>query len=555
MPLALISLRIRNRFLVPFILLMLLMLSSVNLTFAGNLTPALTDKEHATNGPPSDNTSKIYFRELQNHYLKVIGSSFNTSEFHKSFAALDGFIHSPQFSQLDFSGNERAYFTWMMDYAYWLILQSNQMPQKEARLQKLKAHKHLRALLTPEVLSQDIQLADTIPASFYELDESRLTTIPPIFFYLLHKAGTYHHAANSIFYDDLRFYCYTALLQNQNIPKKIQDDIAFFLKIDTPSFQNCTPHIFLLNAVKKSDYNEISRLIELGIPVDQISYHLYQEGTNEARYDKDYDPLVHAVRNRDLIAATILIEKGADLSINYGNDAKNNIMSEALSPAIMQYAASGYRKLNTEMLDLLLAKGADINASTPDSYLLAYALNDQFSDDTVLRYLLKNGADPNIKIEAIKDIPLSIALHQAAYPEHYPRKQNFVKILIEEGHAEINRTYIRRYIKPKDSRQAYPEYVTPIYHFLQKIALQENVAEQSLQTLKYLLKSGADLSIGGICQADMDCSALTNGWEALVSVAHSAHSPAVKCLIYEYRPDEIAVNALEESAFSACISE
>lgn len=543
MPSALISLLLRCS------ILILLLLSSLNLTVAESLMPALVLQESQQKRAAIHAPSTVHFRELQKHYLATINTTFDTPQFHKNFAALDEFISSPQFSHIDFSGNEAAYFTWIMDYAYWLILQSEQLPQKEARLQKLKAHIHLRALLTPEILSQDIQLGDTIPASFYALDESHFATISPLYFYLLHKAGTYNHNASAIYKDDLRLYCYNMLLQKRKIPTNIQNYIAFTLKVESPSLQNCTPHIFLLNAVKKRDYKEISRLIDQGIPVNQISAYVYNGLTNEPRYDENYAPLVHAVKNNDLIAAGILIDQhpddnAADLSINYGIDAAKNIMSEALSPAIFRYAASGYTQFDTEMLDLLLINGANINASTPYSYLLSYALNNQFSDDHVLRYLLKKGADPNLDIAEITDIPLYIALHQAAYPAHYPRKQNFVKILIEEGHANINSVYIRRYIQPKGSQQSYPEYVTPIYHFLQSLSQQKQVSDISLQTLKYILDSGADLTIGGICLPNKNCDSLNNGWEEILKVVNTIPSQSVQCLIDAYRPKEIAPNHL-----------
>jgi ankyrin repeat protein len=93
-------------------------------------------------------------------------------------------------------------------------------------------------------------------------------------------------------------------------------------------------------------------------------------------------PLYNAIKNEDTDIAKILIENGADITVQAYGESILSLLIE---------------KKNIELLKLCLENGLDINYKEIDMTLLFYAV--RWEDLDFIKYLIQNGADVNIADE------------------------------------------------------------------------------------------------------------------------------------------------------------
>jgi serine/threonine-protein phosphatase 6 regulatory ankyrin repeat subunit B len=165
------------------------------------------------------------------------------------------------------------------------------------------------------------------------------------------------------------------------------------------------------NRAAVSSMDLIARLLDVDVDVNAtMNFHRPSRGGNSGRFGErelstGTTPLFRAVQKNDMEVVRALLAKGAD----------PNIVTMGYTPFLVAAGVGGggtAGPMNRELLDLLVQRGADVNAQVTDtlySYYTRYqapprregtsALHDaaQKGSLELVKYLLDHGANPNLR--------------------------------------------------------------------------------------------------------------------------------------------------------------
>jgi uncharacterized protein len=193
---------------------------------------------------------------------------------------------------------------------------------------------------------------------------------------------------------------------------------ALYVAVDMSTFRGRLSHP---TSSSETSANDVVRLLlEAGVnPNAQLNMHRPSRGGNSGRFADELlttgtTPLLRAAIGSDVDTVRLLLEHGAlvDLPNVHG---LTPLMAVAGFAAGRQFNAELGQARAIELLDVLLAAGADVNAKITDSNPLTARVGRQPSSVTdregqtalygaarlgwvnVVEHLLANGADPNVK--------------------------------------------------------------------------------------------------------------------------------------------------------------
>ena len=207
-----------------------------------------------------------------------------------------------------------------------------------------------------------------------------------------------------------------------------EDNITFLKRIfPEKAIETIITFSPIIIAILEKDYNMVKLLIYLGANVNpDYSYNyiddsplinaisvnnleivklLLEKGANLREAYDDTVPLIHAIKQDNLEIVKLLLEKGADVNVEYENDNYGyDGMVSPLNVAIFHqyYTKSNPRPNASKIVDILLKNGADPDVKLDNLYLynndeiegpsairLAYYLG----NTEIIELLLKNGLD------------------------------------------------------------------------------------------------------------------------------------------------------------------
>jgi len=260
---------------------------------------------------------------------------------------------------------------------------------------------------------------------------------------------------------------YAVKTGNLEITKCIVEKKAFLNLMDRYGY---TP---LSHAVKIENLEIVKYLIENEININVINEY-------------GYTPLIYAIKTENIEIIKCLVENGANI-----NEIDRNVYTPLF------YAI---KSRNFEIIKYLIHNGADIHLHTRFSKTsLNYAI--RCGDIGIVKYLIDSGADIN-PIGYWDFTPLTLAV--------YNREISIAKYLID-CEANINKkgnSYTPLIIAVKGSNTNIIKYIihhggylnetneyneSPLTAAMESMENRENIDNESLDLLKYLIKNGANL--------------------------------------------------------------
>ncbi|HYD17675.1 MAG TPA: ankyrin repeat domain-containing protein, partial [Patescibacteria group bacterium] len=225
----------------------------------------------------------------------------------------------------------------------------------------------------------------------------------------------------------------------------------------------------------------------------------------EARDANDGTPLYRAVENKDIAAATAMLQAGAVRDVRRFEDGLT-----ALQIAITDN--------NLAMVKLLVDWGADVTAKTPPK------------DDGMNAYHFAARQDPAI-LDLLMDHPDAGALHEIFTADR--KKQSVLRIALERSDKPLVEKLLDYGV---DVNERDDNGETPLFYLLGH----RDSREKTLPIIRLLIERGADLD------------KLTNYWgeNALFPAVQSSYTEAVKLLL-DYGADAKAVTVQGETLLHA----
>ena len=136
----------------------------------------------------------------------------------------------------------------------------------------------------------------------------------------------------------------------------------------------------------------------------------------------DKNMIFEAIELEDTVRIQQYLDSGADINVKKDYDSAPPIELKAATPLALAMAID-----NIEIIELLLANGADVNAKM-EGDVTPLILSIFKKDKRIVELLLANGADVNAKMEG------GITLLHVAYLEG---NKEIIKLLIANG-ADVN---------------------------------------------------------------------------------------------------------------------
>jgi ankyrin repeat protein len=218
---------------------------------------------------------------------------------------------------------------------------------------------------------------------------------------------------------------------------------ALYVAVDMSSFRGRQSHPTRSSETSADDV--VRLLLEAGVNANaQLNMHRPSRGGNSGRFADELlttgtTPLLRAAIGADVETARLLLEHGAlvDLPNVHGVTPLMAAAGHGVSGRFGRLDPEQGEARAMEMLELLLAAGADINAKITDTNSLTARVGRQpsavteregqtalygavkFGWKSVVEYLLANGADPKVK-DALGRTPLDGALGRIAGRDNTP---------------------------------------------------------------------------------------------------------------------------------------
>ncbi|WP_140919677.1 ankyrin repeat domain-containing protein [Limnobaculum xujianqingii] len=443
----------------------------------------------------------VQLQELRKIYSEVAATQFGSKGFNQAFTKMQTFFKHNRYQDLDKENKHSTYTIWLTDYGYWLF----------------KTNQTQEAI---EILHEAVSRDAGNPAKYLVLADAQMHMSMSMPYRLeLKEKRTYYSLAAK---DNYRQYCRFMLEQDKEIKGETQVRIKHYLGINEIKPEYCIAHFRLVNAVRNGKLNLVQSLIDQGLNANIQGY-----------YGRSL--LGYAVNNNNYNMVSLLLKNGADAAFTEGEgNGRQGILVFALKNLSWQAGRLAKdQPLNTRLADLLLSNGADINAlSLNNSWVLMDAIIDR-ADERVIRYLLANGANPQLKEANTYKTPLIASLTRNLL--------DTAQILMQEGKADVNyTTYSSLY-----------QCGTPLIFFLNELDIRErrdkvgSVKPEVITTLKMLFEKGADPTLGGKSKGK-ECSE-KNGWEVVEMLARKIPSPELRCIIDQHRPSDAVSSDKENS--------
>lgn len=443
-----------------------------------------------------ENIHKDQLEKLHNLYSAITRTSYGSPQFHEIYRQFNTFVKSLSLSTLDPQNSEPRLMIWLTDYAYW-SLKNGDADEAFWRLTR--------------VADRPIQ-HDTL---FLILGDAA--------FAYAKTADTQNNRKKieGISKEAYKQYCYRKLTAQAPIKPTTERKIKTILNIDQLTPQNCFPINNLLQAISEEDTARVTELVAIGADLNITSYYPVSQFHTRIMSS----PIYAAIKKNHYEIIDILLQNGADADHVYGEgNGTTGVFIYAYRQLLdnnrhlLSRKAPDNRRLDTQITDLVLKYGGDINAPYLNkSYLLQFAIN---QPSEIIQYLIDKGADPNFKTVHNNQSPLI----SAALNGHF----DTVKLLVELGNADVNHAVTR-------AVNIDGKYVcrSPLYHLVSRINSRKTLKPQ-LDILQYFLLQGADVTAGGAMD-QRDCEGVPdqNGWELdLKKATQTSDLPTVQCYMY-----------------------
>ncbi|KAL7928567.1 ankyrin repeat-containing domain protein [Trichoderma chlorosporum] len=313
------------------------------------------------------------------------------------------------------------------------------------------------------LISPRIRQGPVSAFSFTEIN-AQLSIVQSSLVYLDHLINNHLKATAYALYPLVSYASYYWMVHLEKIPRAswpagVTQNAMRALAAHSQSFLtllilNRTPRRYLLKPhcfTASSGHLQLTEMLlssEVG-----MNRYVMQEDLDEA--------LQHAVFGEQPDVMQALLRAGADVNAHCG------IMGSALQAAMIA--------VNPATLKFLVSHGADVTSLNKVGFSLAASLSG--SNIECLEFLLDNGADINMKYAVTK----STLLHEAAV--HLDKQH--VDLLLDRG-ADVNALDGENH--------------TPLYSMLGRLnknSISQNTARDVIEIVERLLRSGANLNIGG----------------------------------------------------------
>lgn len=458
---------------------------------------SLTRPRHLAFNVAAQESEQI--KTLRKLYVQVATTQYGSSDFYKYFALLDDFFKNNSYQSLDPENQHPHYVLWLTDYGYWLLRQN-------------------RTAEAMDVLSETIKRDSNNATKYLTLANAQLQYAKKR---TDHRDFNYYNAAAQ---DSYREYCMLMQQQNKLIKPDTEQTIKLALGVDALTPRTCIPYMFLIDAIFNGDLEKAQSLIDQGLDPNLVVYRNYERSALE-----------FAILKNDAAMVELLLKNGANPDVVVGKDngavgifyhAYRNLRDRAEK-------IKDEQPLDTKVADLLLQYGANINAQTlNESYVLVDAVKDD-APDSVIRYLLQNGADPDFKKVTTYHTPLIAALQK--------RQTSIAMILLTEGHVNVNNAS-HGSVSTENGQRVYT-CKSPLYFYLYSLQSRGGmVGKDDMDLLKLLFAKGADTTAGGPSR-DENCTD-KNGWTGIEELIRKFQSTELRCEIDKHRPTDVPVNEM-----------